>query len=124
MWTDKYIGVPYSKMDCAEFVEFVANSELGLTLRFPKKCSAKADHRSELLKNNVAVYSEKLSEPVDKCAALLMISNMLHVGLVAVFRGKKYLLHSNALNGSSRLDDLSRYDQNILGFYLLKNAEL
>ena len=120
-WTDKYIGIPYRDMDCAEFIEHVAKYEQLLNQDFPKRANRNLDQRSNLIRDSMAAFVNKASGPADKCPVLLEMAGTLHVGLCAEINGEWYLLHSNAQNGSSNLARLDQYKQYVIGHYEFKH---
>lgn len=120
-WTDKYIGVPYSEYDCAEFVEYVARKELGLDTAFPKTETRNLITRNQTLKGNLATFVERTSEPEDKQPVLMSIMGVFHTGLCAYLNGEWYLLHNAADKKQSCLSRLADYQKYIVGYYRFRS---
>jgi hypothetical protein len=120
-WTDKYIGVPYSQYDCAEFVEYVARSELGLDTEFPKTESRNLVKRNEALKGNLATFVTRITEPEDKQPVLMSIMGVFHTGLCAWINEEWWLLHNAADKKQSCLTRLDVYQKYIVGYYRFKD---
>jgi hypothetical protein len=120
-WTDKYIGVPYSQYDCAEFVEYVARSELGLETEFPKTESRNLVKRNETLKGNLATFVTRIEQPEDKQPVLMSIMGVFHAGLCAWINEEWWLLHNAADKKQSCLTRLDIYQKYIVGYYRFKD---
>jgi len=119
-WSDHYIGIPHVELDCAELVGKVLREQLGREVHFPRKQEDGLDHRSGLIVANAKDYARKIDAPHDGCGVLMFFrGRRAHMGLYALIDGQGYVLHSDALFGSSVRMQLERVRKvyKVEGFY-------
>lgn len=119
-WSDGYIDIPHSRLDCAELVQLVLREQFGRCYEFPKKESQDLFHRAALITKHARDFAEPIDQPHDGCGVLMLSrGRMAHVGLYcAIDQG--YVLHSDAAFGSSTRIPINRMvppRYRIKGFY-------
>lgn len=120
IWPKKYLLIPYTKMNCSEFVEYVLRDHFGRDYKFPQS-EGSVFHQSHQIKETVPQYCERTESPVDGDLVLMHgIRRMCHVGLYYEDRGLKYVLHNEKRLANSRLSRLSElliHGYTVEGFY-------
>lgn len=119
-WSDGYINIPHDREDCGELVERALREQLGRNYHFPRKESGNLFHRAGLITKHARDFADPIDEPHDGCGVLILSrGRMAHIGLYcAIDQG--YVLHSNAIFGSSTRDPINRMVPpvyRIQGFY-------
>lgn len=109
-WSDGYINIPHAELDCGELVERVLREQLGRAdVTFPKKEREDLAHRSALIVEHAAEFARRIERPVDGCGVLMFArGRRAHIGLYCEIQGVPFVLHSDALFGSSTRMPLSR----------------
>jgi hypothetical protein len=109
-WSDGYINVPHEQLDCGELVERALHEQFGRTdICFPRKSSSDLDHRAGLIVGHAADFARPIDAPVDGCGVLMFArGRRAHIGLYCEIEGVPYVLHSDALFGTSTRMPLSR----------------
>lgn len=108
-WTQKFLNIPYSERNCAEFAEMVLEKQFGIIFRFPQS-EGSAFMQSHLIKENLPkfAYPEKTDHYEDGDLVLMNGKRRLsHVGIYANYRGSGYVLHNQKQHNYSRLNRLS-----------------
>jgi len=83
-WSDRYIGLPYSDHNCAEFVAKVATEQYGLDVVLPNEMPDMLKGQQREINNRFYnyVHAEKLDAPQDGCVVLMHAKKrMCHIGL-------------------------------------------
>lgn len=121
MWTDAYIGLPYTQYNCAALLKLVWAKELNLTLDIDTNCSDNTIYSGLMVRE--AAKLVKMDVPIDKCAVLMYSRSGLigHVGIWLDYKDG-YILHahkdfeSSILQKASDVFNLNRLE----GFYHVK----
>lgn len=119
-WSDSYINIPHTRLDCAELVEVVLREQFGRAITFPRRQDDDIDHRSSIIVAHQDDYADCIEQPVDGCGVLMLFrGRRAHIGLYALIRGLPHVLHSDAVFGASVRMPLQRVAQvyRIEGFY-------
>jgi hypothetical protein len=122
-WSDKYVGIDYREMNCAELVEVVGKEVFNKKIVFPKN-NGKAKDQSNLLKKEFYNFfqEEKIHNPTDGCCVLMSGNQeMHHIGLACFINNEWYVLHSFKLCRSvvrQKIKDIDRGGLSIEGYYL------
>lgn len=100
-WSDGYINIPHTRLDCGELVEKVLREQLGRVVHFPRKERVDVFHRAGLITRHATDFARRIDKPVDGCGVMIMARGRLaHIGLYcAIDQG--YVLHSDSHFGSS-----------------------
>lgn len=122
-WSDGYIDIPHTQLDCGELVERVLREQLGRDYHFPRKESSDLFHRAGLITRHASDFAEPIAEPYDGCGVMIMSRGRLaHIGLYcAIDQG--YVLHSDSAFGASTRIPINRMvppRYRIQGFYAWK----
>lgn len=108
-WSDGYIDIPHAELDCGELVERVLREQFGREVRFPRKQRQDLEHRSALIVAHRDAFATRIDAPVDGCGVLMFArGRRAHIGLYCLIQGLPYVLHSDALFGSSMRVPLER----------------
>jgi hypothetical protein len=108
-WSDAYIDIPHTALDCAQLVERVLREQFGYGRRFPRRASDDLDHRSNLIVDNAADYARRIDQPRDGCGVLIWArGRRAHMGLYCLIDHAPYVLHSDAGFGASVRTPLAR----------------
>lgn len=120
-WSDPYIDIPHAVLDCAQLVERVLHEQFGRAdIHFPRRQADDLAHRSALITGHQVDFAEKIAVPVDGCGVLMLArGRQAHIGLYCLIQGVPYVLHSDALFGSSMRHPLVRLPRcyRVEGFY-------
>lgn len=101
-WSDGYIDIPHSELDCAELVERVLREQFGYTVRWPRRTADDLEHRSGMIVASRDEYAHQISAPHDGCGVLMFCrGRRAHMGLYALIGGVGYVLHSDSRHGAS-----------------------
>jgi len=126
-WTNSYIGIPYSNMNCVEFVLCVEREVFNRKFPHPVRPTERNPfHYNRLLQENMMNYisEPKLDKPVEGCCVLMKAMNRLnHVGVFVKIKSKEYVLHSLDSFKSSilhQVKDLPKYGITVEGYYSWK----
>ena len=123
-WSDKYIGLPYHKYNCAELVQLVLKKEFGIKIHY--NFDMPDSHNVFAMSNDVKKYSmkffdKKMQAPSEGCAVLMHGRRQLcHTGIATKIKNSWYILHS--LNTSKmcirqRLNAIKDSGLEIEGYY-------
>lgn len=122
-WYRKFLAIPFSKMNCAEFVEHVLREQFGINYSFPQS-GGSFFKESQQIREEVPNYCYKAGEGdiVEEGDLVLMHGKrrMCHVGLFVKDGRRDCVLHTERSKGCSMLHeirDLSRYGFSVEGFY-------
>ena len=117
-WSDAYLDIPHTQLDCAELVERALREVFGKNIVFPRKSCDDIDHRSGLIVDNAKDFARPIDQPFDGCGVLMFArGRRAHMGLYcAIAQG--YVLHSHSLFGASMVQPINnmRFFK-IEGFY-------
>jgi hypothetical protein len=112
-WSDRYIGLPYTKADCAELCARVQREQYGREVEIPSERGADLEANSHLLEANMLDFLELTDAPGEGDVVLMRCSGRLrHPGTLCLIGGDRYVLHAlrNARQAvRHRLRDLHRY---------------
>jgi hypothetical protein len=101
-WSDGYIDIPHTELDCAQLVERVLGEQFGRGYRFPRRTSDDLDHQSNLIVANADDYARRIEQPVDGCGMLMWArGRRAHIGLYCLIDHVPYVLHSDSVFGAS-----------------------
>lgn len=108
-WSDRYLGIPYAALNCAELVEKVQLEQFGRRIRFPKPERQNVFHYSAAIVSSSRDFAEPVEVPSDGCAVLLFARGRIaHVGLYCLIGRESFLLHADSRFGSSCRIPMSR----------------
>lgn len=96
-WSDKYLGLPYDKFNCAELVKFVYKKELNRELKYNFEMTDSLIGMVKLIDKNFFTFveEEKLEEPEEFSIALMHGSKMVsHIGVATQINRRWYILHA------------------------------
>jgi hypothetical protein len=121
-WTKKYLSIPYSEMNCAEFTEYVLKDKFDLNFKFPQSQGSffMESHqiKQEMFKFVCPVPTD---EPKDGDLVLMSGRRLLsHVGLYVNIKDQDYVLHTQKTFGCAclhKLKEISFYGLFFEGFY-------
>lgn len=120
-WSDSYIDIPHDVLDCAQLVERVLHEQFDRAdIHFPQRQADDLAHRSGLIVDHQADFAEKIAAPVDGCGVLMLArGRQAHIGLYCLIQGVSYVLHSDALFGTSLRHPLVRLPRcyRVEGYY-------
>lgn len=125
-WTNEYIGIPYSHMNCSEFALCVQREVFNRDLPTPIQPTEKnAFHYNKLLQQNMFDYIHtKIENPIEGCCVLMKAMRRLsHVGVYTKIGAKEYVIHSIDSFKSSvlhQIKDLPMYGFEVEGYYAWK----
>lgn len=119
-WAEKYIGIKYERMNCAEFVEFVLRDHFGLHYEFPQS-QGSLFAESRQIRENLEVFTERADIPRDGDLVLMNgARRTCHVGLYVKRGITEYVLHSEGRVKTSalhRMKDLINFGYTVAGIY-------
>lgn len=123
-WSDKYIGMPYHKHNCAELAALVLRKEFKLNIHYtfdmPDEDNVFA-MSAEIKKQMVTYFDKKLEGPLEGAAILMHGRRQLcHIGIATKIKNSWYVLHS--INTAKmcirqKFNTLKKYGLAIEGFY-------
>lgn len=121
-WSCKFLSIPYSELNCAEFVEFVLRKQFGINLYFPQNRGSVFSQSADLKKYIKSfVYPEKTEEPQEGDLVVMNgIRRMCHVGLLVKKGNDLFVLHTQKNLGCAclhKLKDISNYGLTLEGIY-------
>lgn len=109
-WSNKYLSIPYEKMNCAEFVEHVLRDNFNIDFKFPQNRGSifsQSAHLKSDFKNYV--YPEKTNRPEEGDLVLMNgFRKMCHVGLLVRIKNISYVLHSQKNLGCACIHRIDR----------------
>lgn len=119
-WTNKYIGIPYKKFDCAQLVQFALKQEFDVDFELPQLVPKNIQLRSSMIKNE-ANKRTMLDRPFEGCVVLMNCHGGLnHIGVYTEIDGRPFVLHSMAIAKQvvcHSFKKLSEMSIDIQGFY-------
>lgn len=121
-WSCKFISIPYEKLNCAEFVEYVLEKQFGIKFIFPQNHGS-VFSQSAQLRNEFTnyVFPEKTDSPSEGDLVLMNgVRKMCHVGILVKKKNSLYVLHSQKNLGCAclhKLKDISIYGLSLEGIY-------
>lgn len=121
-WSYKYISMDFSKMNCAQFVEYVLQDHFKIYFRLPQTRNTISENK-ELLKETMFkfVYPEITDNPKDGDGVLMRgIRMSCHIGLYVNIKNVDYVLHTEKKFGTSclhKFSDLTNYGFKVEGVY-------
>lgn len=122
-WSSKYISIPYKKMHCSAFVQYVLKDYFNIEFTFPQS-EGQIFNQSEQIKKSIPLFSSYpniTDEPVDGDLVLMHgLRLMCHVGLYVEIKNVPYVLHSEASIGSAclhKMSELRQYGYSVEGVY-------
>lgn len=118
--TDKYIGIDYENMNCAELCEYYLKQEYNYQLVLPQMPKTLLGF-SKTIDKEIKSY-KKTMDPVDGCLVLMKARGIAsHLGIYVSLSGTGYVLHAFKAHGESVLTKLSLVKSlslTIEGFFL------
>jgi len=126
-WTNQYIGVPYSNMNCGEFAICIQREVFKKKyFRAPEHPKVENPfHYNIILEKNLINYLEKkIEKPVEGCCVLMKtMKRLTHVGVYTKIGRKDYVIHCLDSFKSSilhKIKDLTTYGIDVEGYYSWK----
>ncbi|MDR2155896.1 MAG: hypothetical protein LBE78_12885 [Burkholderiaceae bacterium] len=119
-WSDAYIDIPHSALDCSQLVERVLREQFGRDVRFPARPSSDLDQCSRVIITHVDDYAKRIGAPKDGCGVLMIArGRRAHMGLYCLIDHAAYILHSDSIFGASVRTPLARLARcyRIEGYY-------
>ncbi len=126
MQYENYIGIPYSKANCADLAIMFQEKEFGKKYGdyIHPECKSPFALSLAVKRNLLDFMQEKLSLPNHGCAVLLLCRGRLsHIGTYLHINNQDYVLHTSESFKSSiltPLKDLKKFNIQIEGFYKWK----
>lgn len=123
-WSDKYIGLPYHKYNCAELAALVLKKEFSINIHY--NFDIPEDHEifamSKTIKREMKTYlDKKILHPAEGCAVIMNGKRQLcHMGICTRIKNSWYVLHSvNTAKMCIRqkFNALKLYGLSVEGFY-------
>lgn len=122
-WTSKYISIPYKKMHCSAFAEYVLKDKFNIDFKFPQS-EGTIFNQSEQIKKHIpefSYYPEKTDSPKDGDLVLMHGKRLMcHVGLYVEIKGIGYVLHSESSIGCAclhKINQIKLYGYSVEGIY-------
>lgn len=121
-WSCKFLSIPYSELNCAEFVEFVLKKQFKLHFYFPQNRGSIFSQSADLKKYiKTFVHPEKTNSPEEGDLVVMNgIRRMCHVGLLVKIKNDMFVLHTQKNLGCAclhKLKDIPNYGLNLEGIY-------
>lgn len=121
-WSRKYISIPYSEMNCAEFTEHVLSDYFNMDFKFPQSQGSFFMESHQIRKEMYKFVSPTPTlDPEDGDLVLMSGTKRLnHVGLCVRLKGVSYVLHTQKSFGCAclhKVSELSFYGLFLEGFY-------
>jgi len=123
-WSDKYIGLPYHKFNCAELVKLVMNKEFGMKIHYnfdmPEEDNVFGMSK-EIKKQSEVFFDKKITSPTEGCAVIMHAKRQLcHIGIATKIKNTWYTLHS--INTAKmcvrqKMNSIGQYGLKIEGYY-------
>lgn len=123
---ENYIGIPYSKANCADLAIMFQEKEFGKKYGeyVQPQCNSPFALSLAVKRNLMDFMEEKLSLPKHGCAVLLLCRGRLsHIGTYLHINNQDYVLHTSESFQSSiltLLKDLKKFNIQVEGFYQWK----
>ncbi len=124
VWINKYLGIPYKKLNCFQFVQYVLKDKYSFIVKdppiiMPKKFKDMNDSIDDLFGDYLDPVS--MQEPHDGCLVLMHGARQYnHLGLYFDIGGVGYILHSLSNCRQSichPVRTLQRYGLSLEGYY-------
>lgn len=129
-WAEKYLGIPYTQMNCAQLVAHVLREEFGrddiatAICGFRENQISNAFARTMALANHTQDHAEQITEPENGAVCFMRHrARFAHIGIACVDGDSVRILHAvSGLNSSSlqRLQDLPRLALTVESWWRLK----
>jgi hypothetical protein len=128
-WVEKYIGVPYAELNCAELVARILLKEFGkhdeaYTLIMHNTAGTSGNQRRKLFEQHALDFCDAVteSEILTNDIVLLHSRAGFHMGILICGHPQIKVLHTTKESGCVA-EYLNRLKQayNIIGFYRLRN---
>ena len=122
-WSDKYIGLPYSDHNCAEFVAMVAFDHYNIDIVLPADMGKYLRTQQKKINKHLFEYvdAQKLDDPIDGAICLMHgRKRHCHIGITVIINKIPYVLHSMTGCNSvvrHRVIDLHKFNLKVEGFY-------
>lgn len=124
---DRYIGIPFKTMNCADLALKVQKEVFNKKYDFDyikPSCDSPFAYSVAIKKNLFDFMESEIKEPYNGCAVLMKCRNRLnHIGTYYEYKKNRYVLHTSEAFGSSvihKISDLKRLFIDIEGFYKWK----
>ena len=118
-WTDKYIGVPYEKKNCAQLVADVYSDVFDIDVVLPEIPQTLLS-RSRVIDGEMLKY-KRLNTPSEGCCVLMKSRGVAsHIGVFTTIGVTGHVLHAMQNHGSSVLTPIAKMrflGLKIEGFY-------
>jgi hypothetical protein len=119
-WAERFVGIQYEEMNCAEFVEHVLREQFQINFKFPQSRGS-LFAETQQIKENLSVFTERTESPKDGDLVLMHGKRLMcHVGLYVKIGMTAYVLHSEGRVKTSalhRMKDIIQYGYSVAGFY-------
>lgn len=125
-WTNQYIGIPFSNMNCGELAVCIQREVFGRTFERTKiPATENPFEYSKIVRQGMLDYlTDKILHPVEGCCVLMKAMKRLsHVGVYTKIGSREYVIHSVDSFKSSMLHqvkDLKIYGYEVEGYYAWK----
>jgi len=96
-WSDKYLGLPYHKYNCAELVKYIYKRELDRELIYNFEIPNDLNGMSKTIEDHFYTFVEdkKYDQPFEWAIVLMNGTQMLsHVGIATKIKHAWYVIHA------------------------------
>lgn len=125
MWTDKYIGTPYTECDCAQLAQRVQREVFKRDIVLPSERDGGVFALSAQIQRLRDDYGSRTAQPVTGDAVVMLSSGRLwHIGVYVAVGGIPFVLHAVRTAGQTclhKIRDLPKYGMTIEGYYQWKS---
>lgn len=124
-WSDAYVGRPYvrGEQDCGHLAAAVAREVYGRDVRLPEARPRNSAELSDLVARLRADHGERVAQPAEGDAVLMLCGARWHVGVFLRLAGEDWVLHNLKGVGSAvrtRLRGLEALGLRVEGYYRWK----
>lgn len=123
-WSQKYVGIDYTKLDCAELAVCVQQNEFSRNINLPTTREQGLRGVSNQITTLQNDFAEQVENPSEGDAVLMHSRGRLnHIGVYCLIDGVPYVLHAMRNIGQTclhKMRDLNNLGLSIEGFYKWK----
>jgi hypothetical protein len=121
-WSRKYLKIPYEKMNCSEYVEFVLRDHFKIDFTFPQNKGNVFSQSAQIKSDFVKFASAQKTDSPSEGDLVMMngIRKMCHIGLLVKIKNVLYVLHNQKNIGSAslhKIKDLGNFGLTLEGVY-------
>ena len=124
MWTDKYIGTPYTECDCAQIAQRVQFERFDREITLPSERDGGVFALSAQIQRVRDDYGTPTDHPVEGDAVVMLAAGRLwHIGVYVVVGSTPHVLHALRNAGQTclhKIRDLPMMGLAVEGYYQWK----